>query len=130
MLRLTERLFAREVTMDDSIPKKRNKRRRYSEKFKRQSVALLAESGKPAGEVATSLGIDRSNLQKWKKQFSPDIELRSPGFPADSFGSHELRFMQEEIFSLKQMVNQLQAIMRKAFINLYQEDTEPSHSKK
>ena len=104
------------------------KRRRYPEKFKREAVVLLVKSGKPAAEVAILLGVDRSNLQKWKKQFSPLIELRSPGNPAPSCGSPELCFMQEEIASLKQTVYHLQAIMRKAFLNLYKEETESAHS--
>jgi len=115
--------------MDSITPNNHNKRRqRYSEKFKRQAVTLLIKSGKPAGEVAILLGIGRSNLQKWKKKFSPFIALHPSGDPAASCGSPELCFMQEEIASLKQTVYQLQAIMRKAFVNLYREGTEPSRS--
>jgi len=113
--------------MDVDIPQ-RGKRRRFPEKFKEQAVALLLESGKPAAEVAVLLGVDRTNLQKWKKRFQQRIEARSSEFPSGSSGSQDLRGMQKEIDSLKEMIGHLQTIMKKSFMNIYREEIGQSKS--
>jgi transposase len=113
--------------MDVDIPQP-GKRRRYSEKFKEQAVALLLKSGKPAAEVAVLLGVDRTNLQKWKKQFQHRIEARSPEFSSGSSGSQDLRGLQKEIDSLKEMIGHLQTIMKKSFTNIYREEIGQSKS--
>lgn len=42
-------------------------RRRYDEPFKRQVVQRFIKSGASVSSFAASIGIDRTNLQKWKK---------------------------------------------------------------
>jgi transposase-like protein len=88
-----------------------SRRKRYSSDFKEQAVLFLARSGKPISKVAGLLGVDRTNLQKWKKKLY---------HPLVSCGSPELYLMQKEIDS---MILQLQAIMKKASSTVYNKET-------
>jgi|SRR5271157_2303772 len=48
--------------------KVKKSRRYFDQQFKVDAVRLLAESGKPASEVARNLGINRNQLDRWKRQ--------------------------------------------------------------
>jgi len=52
------------------------KRRKFDSNFKREAVALWQNSGKPAQEIATQLGIREGQLYGWKKSSMP---AGSPG---------------------------------------------------
>lgn len=45
--------------------RKRRKRRKFSDEFKRDAVALVLETGRPIAHVATELGIYDSTLGNW-----------------------------------------------------------------
>jgi transposase-like protein len=47
----------------------KTKYKRYAEAFKRSAVELWMVSGKSDTQVATELGIQVQNLQKWKAKF-------------------------------------------------------------
>jgi transposase-like protein len=106
--------------MDAQAPY-RGKRRHYTEQFKQQAVTQLLESGKPAAEMATLLGVERSNLQRWKKKFQQAVEPRSAELPGKAIGLNDIHSMRNEIISLKETVSNLKNIMKKAFVNIYQE---------
>jgi len=44
----------------------------YTEEFKREAVRLSHESGLGITEVASDLGVGRSTLIKWRRQFRDD----------------------------------------------------------
>ena len=48
------------------------KRRRYTEEFKRDAVALVTEQGYKVSEAARSLDIHENMLRKWKRQFEQE----------------------------------------------------------
>ena len=50
--------------------RKRNRpRRRFTEEFKREAVRLWREGDRPCGEVAAELGISKSALSRWAREF-------------------------------------------------------------
>jgi transposase len=53
-------------------------RKTYSEEFKREAVRLCEERGNISG-VARDLGIDHSDLRKWKRQLASGSERPFPG---------------------------------------------------
>lgn len=44
-------------------------RRQYTEEFKREAVKLVDEQGRGIAEVARSLGVHRSQVERWRGQF-------------------------------------------------------------
>jgi transposase len=42
-------------------------RRYFDQQFKVDAVRLLSESGKPVSEVAKELGVNRNQLDRWKR---------------------------------------------------------------
>ena len=47
--------------------KVKKSRRYFDQQFKVDAVRLVAESGKPVAEVARELGINRNQLDRWKR---------------------------------------------------------------
>jgi transposase len=71
-------------------------RRHFDEQFKTDAVRLLRESGRPVAEVARELGIGRSELKRWQKQWA-----RS-GSPATAFpGNGKARLENKEMDELR-----------------------------
>jgi transposase len=54
-------------------------RRKHSAEFKREAVRLTREPGRTVGEVAASLGIDRSLLQRWRSAIEAHGAEAFPG---------------------------------------------------
>ena len=46
-----------------------NKKPRYDEEFKKQSVKLMSESNKPVSQIARDLGVSDHSLHKWKREY-------------------------------------------------------------
>jgi transposase-like protein len=44
-------------------------RRQYTEEFKREAVNLVDEQGRGIAEVARSLGVHRSQVERWRAQY-------------------------------------------------------------
>ena len=55
------------------------KRKKYSEEFKRDAVALSYKSEKSMTEIADDLGIHRSVLVRWRKEFDEHGDNAFPG---------------------------------------------------
>ena len=61
-------------------PKKRT-RRRFSDEFKREAVALLGSSRGNVSKLSAELGIDQSLLSRWAKEFAKtDRSERRPTY--------------------------------------------------
>ncbi len=56
----------------------RQERRVFTDEFKREAVHLTETSGRTIFEVAEDLGIGRSTLTRWKKQFREADLLAGP----------------------------------------------------
>ncbi len=48
------------------------KPRKYTEEYKRDTLALIAQEGYTMSEASERLGINESVLRRWKKRFSSD----------------------------------------------------------
>ena len=72
------------------------KRRKYSEEFKRDAVALTLKSDKKIAAIAEDLGINRTVLTRWCREFE---ELGNNAFPGN--GLRKLSPLEEENLRLK-----------------------------
>jgi transposase len=70
--------------------------RKRSEEFKRDAVALTFKSDKGITEIAESLGINRSVLARWRREFD---ELGNNAFPGN--GLRKLSPLEEENLRFK-----------------------------
>lgn len=68
----------------------------YTKEFKLEALRLMADSDRPASEIAMKLGIRRNQLYKWKEQMTKkgDVPSAKKGRPKKED--------QSEITSLKQ----------------------------
>lgn len=77
----------------------RRKRRRFSEEFKREAVALLKSSHGSTSEVSAELGIGPSLLSRWAREFEEtDGSERRPTY--EELES-EFRRLRKEVDFLK-----------------------------
>ena len=49
-------------------------RRRYDDEFRKDAVRLLISSGRKLKDVAAELGVERSNLGRWRKEHLKKLE--------------------------------------------------------
>jgi transposase len=49
----------------------------YTKEFKLEALRMMAESDRPASEIAMKLGIRRNQLYKWKEQMTKKGEVPS-----------------------------------------------------
>jgi transposase len=86
-------------------------RRKYTREFKFEAVRLVVEEERPLATVARELGIERSQLQRWKR--SLEGAGQAEAFP----GNGRLRGQDEEIRHLKRELEQARqenAFLKKA----------------
>lgn len=50
---------------------KKQRRRRFSEEFKRDAAALVIDTGRPVAHVARELGVYESSLTRWRRRSAP-----------------------------------------------------------
>ena len=89
-----------------------NERRNYSEEFKRKAVEHSLAPGKTATQVAKDLGINYSNLRRWRAEYKEKGELAFPGN-----GKQKLTPLVEENLRLKREladVKEQRDILKKA----------------
>ena len=80
-----------------------NKRRTFSEKFKREAVRQLELGEKSPNDIAIDLGVRRNMLYKWQAQLREqgDSVFQGPGRkPADS--SDEVARLRKELAEVKE----------------------------
>jgi transposase len=60
-------------------------RRKYDDEFKKDAVRLLINSGRTVKAVAEELGVERSNLGRWRQAYLASLEPEDTGgiTPAD-----------------------------------------------
>ena len=54
-------------------------RRTYTREFKIEAAKLSYNSDKPVEEVAESLGVSRSSLNRWRREYREDPDQAFPG---------------------------------------------------
>jgi transposase len=80
-----------------------NKRKTFSEAFKREAVRLLEQGDKSPSDLAIDLGIRRNQLYKWKAQIRKhgDAAFQGPGRkPIDP--DDEVARLRKELAELKE----------------------------
>ena len=50
----------------------KRKRRKYTEDFKREAVALVTEQGYSVAEAARSLEVGENQIRRWRQQFEQE----------------------------------------------------------
>jgi transposase len=70
------------------------KRRNYTEEFKREAIRLVTEQGYGVAETARNLGINAKMLGRWKQQCDTKASAAFPGngqMTVDKVELHRLR---------------------------------------
>ena len=55
-----------------------NKRNQYTREFKLEAISLVIDHKRKTSDVASSLGIGKSTLQKWLTQYRQEINGQAP----------------------------------------------------
>ena len=55
-----------------------NKRNQYTREFKLEAISLVVEHKRKIPDVASSLGVGKSTLQKWLTQYRQEINGEAP----------------------------------------------------
>ena len=72
-------------------------RRKYTEDFKRDAVALVTEQGYKVAEAARSLGINDNQLRRWKHEFAEEAS----GSQLNADEREELKRLRKEVRNLR-----------------------------
>jgi len=86
----------------------RKPRRQYTEEFKRETVALIQNSGKSQAQISRELGISDNNLSRWLQKYgqeAPQDKGQSVSQADYQAIQVELRRVTEERDILKKALN-------------------------
>ena len=75
----------------------KRKRRKYTEDFKREAVALVTEQGYSVAEAARSLDVGENQIRRWRQKF----EQESAEGELDATEREELERLRKEIRQLR-----------------------------
>jgi transposase len=75
-------------------------RRQYTEEFKREAVKLVDEQGRGIAEVARSLGVHRSQVERWRGQYGQG-STTSKGGELRGEEAEELKRLRAEVKQLR-----------------------------
>ncbi len=76
-------------------------RRTYTREFKVEAAKLSYNSDKPVEEIAESLGVSQSSLNRWRREYRVDPDQAFPG-------SGQRKEQDEEVARLKKKLKQAQ----------------------
>ena len=76
-------------------------RRRFTREFKLDAVKMLEESDMTSAEVAQTLGLGHSTVDRWRRQFEEDPESAFPGNGKKRGPDAELHEAKKEIARLR-----------------------------
>ena len=72
------------------------KRRQYTEEFKREAIRLVTEQGYGVSEAARNLGINAHMLGRWKREFDTQGCVAFPGNGRMASDQEELQRLRDE----------------------------------
>jgi transposase len=87
-----------------------SRRRTYTREFKIETVKLLRNSDKSVDAMAETLGVSRSSLNRWQREFGADPDQAFPG-------NGQRRERDEEVARLQKALKEAQMeneILKKA----------------
>lgn len=79
------------------MPTEKKTRRKYTEDFKRDAVALVTEQGYKVSEAARSLGVNDHLLRRWRQAF----EDEASGVLLSTDEREELKRLRKEVRMLR-----------------------------
>ena len=79
-----------------------NRRRKFSQEFKKESVGLAREDGRTSKEVAEDLGIRADMLRRWVREFEIEREDAFRGSGVLRSEEDELRRVKRELARVKE----------------------------
>ena len=77
-------------------------RKRYDRQFKVDAVRLITDGGQSVAAVSRDLGVARSQLQRWKREFEEKPEAAFPGKGRMSGENKELEDLRRELARVKE----------------------------
>jgi transposase len=77
-------------------------RKRYDRQFKLDAVRLITDGGQSIAAVSRDLGVDRTQLQRWKREFEEKPEHAFPGKGRMSGENKELEDLRRELARVKE----------------------------
>ena len=72
------------------------KRRTYTEEFKREAIRLVTEQGYGVSDTARNLGINAHMLGRWKREFDMKASAAFPGNGRIAAAQEELQRLRDE----------------------------------
>ncbi len=75
--------------------------KRYSEDFKRDTVQLMENSEKPVAQISREMGVNTSQLYKWRRRYGKKQEERSNNGSGEELES-EVKRLRREVLRLEQ----------------------------
>lgn len=72
-------------------------RRVYTREFKVEAAKLSYNSDKPVEEIAESLGVSQSSLNRWRREYRQDPEQAFPGSGQQKERDVEVARLQKEL---------------------------------
>lgn len=81
-----------------------NKKRQFTQEFKKEAVEYSLSSEKSVEEVARDLGISPHNLSRWRREYRKRGELAFPGHGKENLTPQEekVRKLQKELNDIRQ----------------------------
>jgi len=81
-----------------------NKKRQFTQEFKKEAVEYSLSSEKSVEEVARDLGISPHNLNRWRREYRKRGELAFPGHGKENLTPQEekVRKLQKELNDIRQ----------------------------
>lgn len=73
------------------------KRKVYDKEFKRETVRLIMQYGKPTSAVSKDLGINPNVIYRWVRQYKEDSEHSFPGKGHQKPAEEELRKLKKQL---------------------------------
>jgi transposase len=73
-----------------------NKRRQYTTEFKKEAVELVTRENYTVAQAASSLGISRNMLDRWRREYWEREKDAFPGTGHKAGEAEELRKLREE----------------------------------
>jgi transposase len=85
-------------------------RNTYTKEFKLEALRLLETSGKSARQLERELGLGKTNLARWKREFAEEAEQAFPGKGEATPEQKRIRELERE----NEVLRQEREILKKA----------------
>ena len=77
-------------------------RRTYTDEFKREAIQLLESSGKTARQLERELGIGKTSLSRWKREWEENGKQAFPGQGRVPLAQAQVQKLERQVEILRQ----------------------------